>query len=159
MKQARQKGHGPDTALVYYSLAHDIVPASGDAHHQMGVVLADEKKDFDIVYHFYRAWAVKQPHPNVARNLASEFKSLLSPPQPKAGNATKEPEQTFALWFVRLHARFFLGEAFSQQEELETEVLHRFGALLTAPASFSVLQKALLINICAYDVALKKVQS
>ncbi len=158
-KQSRQKGQGFDTALVYYGLAHDIMPTSGDAHHQMGVVCADEKKDFDIVYHFYRAWAVKQPHPNVSKNLTSEFKSLISPSPPTAGNAAKEPKQTFALWFVRLHAHFFMGEPFSQQDELEKEVLHRFEVLLTTPGSFAVLQKALLINISAYDVALKKAQS
>src|SRR3569833_977281 len=159
MKQSRQKGHGVEVAIVYYSLAHDIMPMVGDAHHQMGVVLADEKRDFDIVYHFYRAWAVSEPHPYVSKNLASEFKSLLGSSSLKGVNATIDPQQTFALWFVRLHARIFMGETFSQQDELEQEVLHRFEKLLSTSGCLAILQKAVLINICAYYVALRKAQS
>lgn len=157
-KLGRQKSYGIEMALTYYALAHDLLPDSGDAHHQMGVVLGDEKNDFDIIYHFYRAWSVKCPHPNVSKNLTWEFRSLLAPSSQSTGSGALDPQQVFQTWFVRLHARFFKGETFSQQDELEQEVLHRLELLLKAPQSSLFLLKTVLINISAYDVALKKVR-
>ena len=157
-RYGRQKDHGPDTALAYYSLAHDMRPSSGVAHHQIAVVLAGEKKDFDIVYHFYRAWAVKEPHTLVARNLASEFQTILSSSAQGKAPARLDPHETFASWFVRLHARFFKGEAFLQRDELEEEVLHRFETLLRVPEALLLLRKAILINFAAYHVALEEVR-
>ena len=153
-RHGRQRDHGPDAALAYYGLAHELRPSSGVAHHQIAVVLAGEKQDFDIVYHFYRAWAVKEPHPLVARNLASEFQAILASAAQGRTTAGLDPQHMFASWFVRLHARFFKGEPFLQRDELEEEVMHRFETLLRAPEALSMLQKALFVNLSAYHVAL-----
>jgi protein SMG7 len=156
-RQARAKGQSPklEKALTFYQLAHEMNPTNGQPHHQMAITLADEKKDFDIVYHFYRSWASKFPHEAVANNLASEFQKITSsPPQNRPGVAA-DPQHTFASWFVRLHARYFKGEVFASQDELEREVLHRLDILLSNPDSLPVLQKSMLINIAAYHVAMK----
>lgn len=156
--QASHKGHGTDIALTYYSLAHDINPESGYAHHQMGVVFLEEKKHLDIVYHFYRAMVVASPHPNAALNLEVEMKSLISQQAaPKGRNTPLDPQETFASWFIRLHARFYKGEEFSQHAELEKEVLHRFETTIKTAGTLPLLFKMVMINICAYSVANTKV--
>ncbi|EPE08979.1 telomerase activating protein est1 [Ophiostoma piceae UAMH 11346] len=161
LNASRQKGHSPDVAMTYYALAQDLMPQEGDAHHQMAVVLADQRRDFDVVYHFLRSWSVKQPFALTPKNLASEFKKLLQPPSTsrKNGNAPPDPYDMFGSWFVRLHANYFKGEEFSSQTELEREVLHRWEALLKKSERPEYLQKAILMNIAAYDIALKKVKS
>ena len=161
LNASRQKGHSPDVAMTYYALAQDLMPQEGDAHHQMAVVLADQRRDFDVVYHFLRSWSVKQPFALTPKNLASEFKKLLQPPSAsrKSGNAPPDPYDMFGSWFVRLHANYFKGQEFSSQAELEREVLHRWEALLRKSERPEYLQKAILMNIAAYDIALKKVKS
>lgn len=158
---SRQKGHSPDIAMTYYALAQDLMPQEGDAHHQMAVVLADHRRDFDVVYHFLRSWSVEKPFTLTPKNLASEYKKLLQPPSAsrKNGNAPPDPYDLFGTWFVRLHANYFKGEEFSSQTELEREVLHRWEALLRKSERPEYLQKAILMNIAAYDIALKRVKS
>lgn len=155
----RQKLHGSETALTYYSLAQDLNPDSGFAHHQMGVIYLEEKNHLEIVYHFYRAWAVRAPHPNATNNLEVEFKTLLNPSTPGKRNGPPDPNAAFISWFVRLHARFFKGEAFPEHGELEEEVLHRFETALKTPGTFSLLLKMVLVNISAYYVAQAKIKS
>lgn len=150
----RQKHQGSETALLYYGLANDLIPASGYGHHQMGVIFLDEKKHFEIVYHFYRAWSAKDPHPNSSNNLEVEFRELLRPATaPRSNNA----QDAFKSWFVRLHAFFYRGEAFPQHAELEQEVVHRFEMALKSHDMCETLMKMVLINICAYDIAQGKV--
>ncbi|ERS98063.1 hypothetical protein HMPREF1624_04841 [Sporothrix schenckii ATCC 58251] len=160
LNASRQKGHNPDVAMTYYALAQDLMPQEGDAHHQMAVVLAEQRRDFDVVYHFLRSWSVQKPFPLAPKNLASEFKKLLQPPSNsrKTGNAPPDAHDLFGTWLVRLHANYFKGEEFSSQGELEREVLHRWEALLRQSAQPAYLQKAVLMNIAAYDIALKRVQ-
>lgn len=164
LNASRQKGHSPDVAMTYYALAQDLMPQEGDAHHQMAVVLAEQRRDFDVVYHFLRSWSVQQPFALAPKNLASEFKKLLQPPsapsRKQGGNNTPpDPYDMFGTWFVRLHANYFKGEEFSSQGELEREVLHRWESLLKKAEQPAYLQKAVLMNIAAYDIALKKVKS
>lgn len=161
LNASRQKGHNPDVAMTYYALAQDLMPQEGDAHHQMAVVLAEQRRDFDVVYHFLRSWSVQKPFALAPKNLASEFKKLLQPPSNsrKQGNAPPDAHDMFGSWLVRLHANYFKGEEFSSQGELEREVLHRWEALLKKAEQPAYLQKAVLMNIAAYDIALKRVQS
>ncbi|KAJ9152101.1 Protein SMG7 [Pleurostoma richardsiae] len=156
--KARQKLHASETALTYYAIAQDVNPDSGFAHHQMGVVHLDDKNHLEIVYHFYRAWAVESPHPNAANNLEVEFKSLLLPSTPGRRSGPPDAHEAFKSWFVRLHARFFKGEVFSQHAELEEEVLHRFEMILKNPGVIPLLLKMVLINISAYHIAKTKVE-
>ncbi|CAK7226052.1 hypothetical protein SBRCBS47491_006095 [Sporothrix bragantina] len=160
LNASRQRGHNPDVAMTYYALAQDLMPEEGDAHHQMAVVLAEQRRDFDVVYHFLRSWSVQKPHALAPKNLASEFKKLLQPPSNsrKQGNAPPDAYEMFGSWLVRLHANYFKGEKFSSQSELEREVLHRWEALLKKAEQPAYLQKAVLLSIAAYDIALRRVK-
>ncbi|PNY24804.1 Protein SMG7 [Tolypocladium capitatum] len=148
--QAKRKNTGYDTALTYYGLARHLMPESGFAFHQMGIVNLDQENHLDVVYHFYRAWAVDIPHPNAKSNLEAEFKSLQlakGRPSPSA------PHDAFTMWFVKLHARFYKGEAFSQQAELEGEVMHRLEMACRNASSGDTLLKMALINLSAHEIA------
>ncbi|KAM4054752.1 est1 DNA/RNA binding domain-containing protein [Hirsutella rhossiliensis] len=153
--QARHKNSGFETALTYYGLARHLMPNSGFAFHQMGIVNLDQANHLDVVYHFYRAWAVETPHPNAKSNLESEFKSLRLPHAVKARNNPPAPADVFSTWFVKLHAFFYNGEAFSQQKELEEEVMHRLEMACRDASSSGTLLKMALVNMSAYDVASK----
>lgn len=104
--QARHKNSGYETALTFYTLAHHLKPQSGHAHHQMGIVQLDQGNHLDVVYNFYRSWAVDAPHPNAKSNLEAEFKSLQLPNSSKSRQNTTAAQDAFSMWFVRLHARF-----------------------------------------------------
>ncbi|KAF4505364.1 hypothetical protein G6O67_007321 [Ophiocordyceps sinensis] len=153
--QARHKNSGFETALTYYGLARHLMPSSGFAFHQMGIVNLDQANHLDVVYHFYRAWAVEAPHPNAKSNLESEFKSLRLPHAVKARNSPTAPVDVFSTWFVKLHAFFYNGEAFSQQKELEEEVMYRLEMACRDANSGVTLLKMALINMSAHDVASK----
>lgn len=153
--QARHKNSGFETALTYYGLARHLMPNSGFAFHQMGIVNLDQANHLDVVYHFYRAWAVEAPHPNAKSNLESEFKSLRLPHAVKARNNPSAPVDFFSTWFVKLHAFFYNGEAFSQQKELEEEVMHRLEMACRNASSGDTLLKMALVNMSAYEVASK----
>lgn len=156
--KARPKPDGSRMALLYYDLAHDVKPTSGDAHHQMGMIFTEEHNHLLVVYHLYRSLAIEFPHGNSTRNLEIEFKQLLqsSPPSRRAG--PPDPNEAFSNWFVKLHARFYKGEQFSQQVELENEVLYRLEMMLKKPATFPLLLKMVLTNIAAYYVAKSRVE-
>ncbi|CAK7272439.1 hypothetical protein SEPCBS57363_005130 [Sporothrix epigloea] len=160
LNASRHKGHNPEVAMTYYALAQDLMPKEGDAHHQMAVVLAEQRRDFDVVYHFLRSWSVQKPFALAPKNLASEFKRLLQPPSNsrKQGGAPPDAFEMFGSWLVRLHANYFKGEDFSSQSELEREVLHRWDALLKKTEQPQYLQKSVLLSLAAYDTALRRVQ-
>lgn len=160
LNASRHKGHNPEVAMTYYALAQDLMPKEGDAHHQMAVVLAEQRRDFDVVYHFLRSWSVQKPFALAPKNLASEFKRLLQPPSNsrKQGGAPPDAYEMFGSWLVRLHAYYFKGEAFSSQSELEREVLHRWDALLKKTEQPQYLLKSVLLSLAAYDAALRRVQ-
>ncbi|WYZ40163.1 hypothetical protein EsH8_IV_000504 [Colletotrichum jinshuiense] len=154
--QARHKVPGYEGALTYYSLAHDILPTSGFAHHQMGIIYLDEKKHLDIIYHFYRALAIEEPHPMALQNLEAELKSLQQPSTPARRTGPPDPQEAFVLWFVRLHSHFNKGEPFPQHQELEDEVIHRLEMAIKAPNTQGMLLKMVLLNISAFHVSNKK---
>jgi protein SMG7 len=156
--QAQQKVPTYEAALTYYGLAHDLNPKSGHAHHQMGIVYLGERKHLDMIYHFYRAWAIQEPHPNAQPNLESEFKSLLQPSPANRRSGPPDPQEAFVTWFAKLHARIYQGEPFPQHQELEDEVIHRLEMAAKAPNTYAVLLKMILVNIAAYHVVTFKIK-
>ncbi|KAI1274790.1 hypothetical protein F5Y07DRAFT_206346 [Xylaria sp. FL0933] len=148
-----------DTASDYYGLANSLDPDDGAAHHQLAVLNQIPGQHFDIVYHFHRAIVVSKPHELALKNLEREFKSPESSYQAKKGPA-KDQSQAMVSWFVRLHAFYFHGKQFSQQGELEEEVLHRVElAFKNEGSDNSLLLKMILINMAAYDISTEKVNS
>ncbi|KAI2466022.1 hypothetical protein F4781DRAFT_434844 [Annulohypoxylon bovei var. microspora] len=146
-----------DKAIAYYSLAHTINPDDGSAHHQLAVLYQLQGRHFDIVYHFHRSICVTKPSELGVSNLGREFKGLENSHAGRKG--PKDPCETMITWFLRLHAYFFQGEPFSQQAELEEEVLHRIELSLKSDVDETILRKMMFINIAAYDIALDKVKS
>ncbi|KAG5924011.1 hypothetical protein E4U61_001917 [Claviceps capensis] len=150
--QARHKNSGFETALTYYSLAHQLDPESGHAYHQIGIVHLDQGNHLDVVYYFYRSWAVESSHPLANANLEAEFRSLsLSKDRLNASDT----QDAFSMWFVKLHALFYKGENFPQQAELEGEIMHRLEMACHSEQSTMTLLKMTLINIAAHHVASK----
>ncbi|KAI0976227.1 hypothetical protein F4678DRAFT_218309 [Xylaria arbuscula] len=148
-----------ETASDYYSLANSLDPDDGSAHHQLAVLHQIPGQHFDIVYHFHRAIVVSKPHGLALKNLEREFKSPESSYQTRKG-PTKDQSQAMVTWFVRLHAFYFHGKNFSQQGELEEEVLHRVElAFKSEVPDNTLLLKMIIINMAAYDIATEKVKS
>ncbi|KAI0426386.1 hypothetical protein F5Y09DRAFT_334192 [Xylaria sp. FL1042] len=148
-----------DTASDYYGLANSLDPEDGAAHHQLAVLHQIPGQHFDIVYHFHRAIVVSKPHELALKNLEREFKSPESSYQARKG-AAKDQSQAMVSWFVRLHAFYFHGKHFSQQSELEEEVLHRVElAFKNEGSDNTLLLKMILINMAAYDISTEKVKS
>ncbi|KAI1484906.1 hypothetical protein F5X96DRAFT_393497 [Biscogniauxia mediterranea] len=147
-----------DKALDYYGLANTLDPDDGSAHHQTAVLYQLQGQHLDIVYHFHRAISIAKPHELALGNLEREFRGLENSSHSKKG-PVKDPSEAMITWFVRLHAFFFQGEQFSQQTELEKEVLHRMEIAMKSDSSEAVLRKMILINIAAYDVASEKVKA
>ncbi|KAG5930382.1 hypothetical protein E4U42_001628 [Claviceps africana] len=148
--QARHKNSGYETALTYYGLAHQLNPKSGHPYHQMGIVHRGQGNHLDVVYYFYRSWVVESSHPLSKANLEAEFKSLRLP---KARLNASGTQDAFSLWFVKLHALFYQGENFSQQAELEGEIMHRLEMACHSEKSSETLFKMALVNIAAHHVA------
>ncbi|KAH8129284.1 hypothetical protein ACSS6W_001683 [Trichoderma asperelloides] len=151
--QARHKNSGYEGALLYYGLAHHLQPQSGFAFHQMGIINLEQGNHLDVVYHFYRALAVKSPHPNAQTNLEAEFKTVLAPNGSKSRHNVTAPQDHFTMWFVKLHAYFYKGEVFRPQEELEGEVMHRLEMACRNPASSNALLKMAQVNMLAHCIA------
>lgn len=154
--QARHKKSGYDSALTFYSLAHDLIPDSGFGFHQMGIINLEEGNHLDVVYHFYRSWAVEDPHPNAKQNLEAELNRLQLPDTPAARNRSAAPHDAFSMWFVRLHALFYKGEVSAKHGELEGEVLHRLEMAAKNVNPSDALFKMALINMSAYHIASTK---
>ncbi|EHK48926.1 hypothetical protein TRIATDRAFT_92059 [Trichoderma atroviride IMI 206040] len=151
--QARHKNSGYEGALLYYGLAHHLQPQSGFAFHQMGIINLEQGNHLDVLYHFYRAWAVESPHPNAQTNLEAEFKAVLAPNGSKSRHNVTAPQDHFTMWFVKLHAYFYKGEAFRPQEELEGEVMHRLEMACRNPESSNAILKMAQVNMLAHCIA------
>ncbi|EHK24688.1 uncharacterized protein TRIVIDRAFT_189958 [Trichoderma virens Gv29-8] len=151
--QARHKSSDYEGALVYYGLAHHIQPQSGFAFHQTGIIHLEQDNHLEVVYNFYRALAVDSPHPNAQLNLEAEFKTMLSPSGSRSRHNISGPEAHFTMWFVKLHAFFYKGEVFHQQDELEGEVMHRLEMACRNAASLNILLKMAMVNMLAHHMA------
>ncbi|KAH7329212.1 hypothetical protein B0I35DRAFT_39090 [Stachybotrys elegans] len=150
--QARHKKSGYETALTFYGLAHDLIPDSGYAFHQMSIVSMDEGNNLDMFYHLYRSWAAIEPHPHAKSNIETRFKTLGSQSSSR-NHGRSSSEDVFVMWFVKLHALFYKGEVFSQHKELEGEVMHRLEKTARTPNSSNILLKMILFNMSAYHIA------
>ena len=145
-----------ETALAYYCLANIVDPDDGTAHHQMAVLYRLSGQHLDIVYHFHRSISIAKPHPLALENLEKEYRTIRTSQNTRRPSA-KNPSEALITWFVRLHAFYFDGNTFSQQKELEEEVLHRLELAMKPEGSDAALLKIVLINIAAYSVAKTKI--
>lgn len=144
-------------ATAHYALANDLHPDAGSAFNQMAVISLADGNHLDAVYNLYRALAVKEPHTLAESNLAIEFKKINTlwhgTKKSASAAAPKTPAASMVLWFVRLHARLYKGEEFSNHDELENEVLSQMTVLLKEQSLEGILDKVVLINIAAEYVA------
>ena len=145
-----------ETALAYYCLANIVDPDEGTAHHQMAVLYRLSGQHLDIVYHFHRSISIAKAHPLALENLEKEYRSIRTSQNTRRPSA-KNPFEALITWFVRLHSFYFDGTSFSQQQELEEEVLHRLELAMKTEGSDASLLKIILINIAAYSVGKKKI--
>jgi len=146
-----------EKANAHYSLANDLCPDFGSAFNQMAVISLSDGNHLDAVYNLYRALAVKEPHSLAEKNLEIEFKKIttlwLGMGQKKSpaaqGPLANNPTAIMVLWFVRLHAKLYKAEEFSNHDELENEVLSQMTVLLKEQSLEGILDKIVLINIAA----------
>lgn len=124
----------------------------------MGIIFTEENNHLLVVYHLYRSLAIEHPHGNSTQNLEMEFRKLLQTTTPGRRSGPPDPNEAFSNWFIRLHARFYKGEQFPGQVELEEEVLHRLEIMLKKPDALSLILKMVLINMAAYYVAKSRVE-
>lgn len=124
----------------------------------MGIIFTEENDHLLVVYHLYRSLAIESPHGNSTQNLEMEFRKLLQTTTLSKRPGPPDPNEAFSNWFVRLHARFYKGQEFPGQSELEEEVMHRLEIMLKKPGALSLTLKMVLINMAAYYVAKSRVE-
>lgn len=151
---------------MYYGLANDLYPKSGNAFNQMAVISLAEGQHLNAIYHLYRALAIDEPHPVAEGNLAIEFKKITKewasgskPSLTKGSGPVTGVAGPLVSWFVRLHAKLYKGEEFSGHDELENEVLSQMTVLLKEQSLEGTLDKIVLINIAAEYFAAERLQS
>ncbi|KAF3022384.1 hypothetical protein E8E14_001480 [Neopestalotiopsis sp. 37M] len=154
-----------DIALAHYGLARMLNPDDGASYHQTAVLYQPSANHFEIIYHFLRSVCVAKPHQLGASNLEKAFKPLL--PQRTQNNsrnnnarqlAGQGPSAALTTWFLKLHAHYSQGVAFSAREELEKEVLHRLEVSFKAEDSEQLTLRLLLANIAACDLAFENIK-
>ncbi|KAI9669795.1 MAG: hypothetical protein M1829_005050 [Trizodia sp. TS-e1964] len=147
----KDRNWGPATG--YYDLAGAIYPASGASHNQLAVIALADGSHLRSTFHLYRALAVEEPYPTARPNLELEFKKiLLAWEKGELITNTAGPNgqgRALIAWFVRLHARCYKGEEFSEHDELENEVLSQLMVELKERPLDGILQKFVLINVSA----------
>ncbi|PHH82689.1 hypothetical protein CDD82_5139 [Ophiocordyceps australis] len=136
-----------DKARSYYDLAHQIKPDHGHSFHQTALIRSSRHDRVEILYNFYRCMATTFTHPAAKGNLKEFFETLHT--------ETFRDSNTDALgmWFCKLHAFFYKGQPFKQQQELETEVIHKLTVACGDGSAGSKLIKLSLINISAEYIA------
>uniref|UniRef100_A0A093US81 Protein SMG7L n=1 Tax=Talaromyces marneffei PM1 TaxID=1077442 RepID=A0A093US81_TALMA len=150
----KERNWGP--AIGYYDLASIIYPASGVSHNQLAVIALADGNHLRATYHLYRALSAQEPRPGSKGNLELEFKKVLSAwarreliPREDAGI----PGKALTPWFVYLHAQCYKGLDFQEHDELENEVLSQLAVDLKERSLEGTLQKFVLINIAAEELA------
>lgn len=156
----KSRNWGP--AIGYYDLASIIHPASGASHNQLAVIALADGNHLRATYHLYRALSAQEPRPGSKGNLEIEFKKVLSLwtkgeliPKEDAGI----PGKALTHWFVYLHAQCYKGLDFLEHDELENEVLSQLAVDLKERSLEGTLQKFVLINIAAEDLATARSES
>ncbi|ETS79948.1 hypothetical protein PFICI_07477 [Pestalotiopsis fici W106-1] len=153
-----------DIALTYYGLARMLNPDDGASYHQTAVLYQPSANHFEIIYHFLRSVCVAKPHQLGATNLEKAFKPLL--PQRTQNNsrnnarqlAGKGPSEALTTWFLKLHAHYSQGVAFSAREELEKEVLHRLEGSFKTENNEQLALRLLIANIASCDLAFENIK-
>ena len=148
----KDRNWGP--AIGYYDLAGTIYPASGASHNQLAVIALADGNHFRATYHLYRALTAQEPHPTAKGNLEIEFKKIRvawGRGELIVGGPAVDGDAGKALlaWFVRLHARCYRGEEFSEHDELESEVLSQLAVDLKERSLDTTLQRFILITVAA----------
>lgn len=143
-------------AVGYYDLATAIKPSSGASHNQLAVIARADGSHLRALYHLYRALSVELPYPKALENLKMELKKI---PDRKDKNQLfpRIPEQhpciVLQALFVYLHAKLHAGAHFSENIDLENEVLATLSVELKERSPNGVLNKMVLSNVAAQHLA------
>ncbi|PHH63226.1 hypothetical protein CDD81_6178 [Ophiocordyceps australis] len=136
-----------EKARSYYDLAHQIRPDHGHSFHQTALIRSSRHDHVEILYNFYRCMATTFTHPAAKGNLKEFFETLHTE------NFRASDTDALGMWFCKLHAFFYKGQPFKQQQELETEVIHKLTVACRDGSAGSKLIKLSLINISAEYIA------
>lgn len=147
-----------DTAMTFYGLASMLDPNDGSCHHQMAVLHQQQGQQLDVIYRFHRSISILKPYALGPSNLDRALERYEAPSNSRRGSA-RDPSDAMTIWFLRLHASYAKGTAFTAKEELEKEVLHRLEMSVKAEeGDEGIVLKMILINMAAYDIAMEKVK-
>lgn len=149
--QLRPNNRDNQSAVTYYSLAHDVVPDRGNALHQIAVTYLESEKHLDVVYYFLLALARTNPHPNAQRNLEAKLKAAQSNRATATSSQSTQPILEGRV--VQLFANYMMNPSFAGRDELEKTVVARLEQFLQAPHSTQVVVKIALVSMGAYHYA------
>ncbi|TKA70748.1 hypothetical protein B0A49_07657 [Cryomyces minteri] len=149
----KDRNWGP--AVGYYGLAGTLRPSSGQSYNQQAVVALAEGNHLNATYNLYRAIAVEEPDPNAPGNLEIEFKKIVSAwsKGELIRRDSNAPAKALVAWFIRLHSKCYKGQAFSEHDELENEVMSQLAVELKERPLDGTLHKFVLINAAAQYIA------
>ena len=125
--QVRPNDRDIQSAIDYYSLAHDMQPDNGHALHQIGVTHLGTDQHLDALYYFYLSMARATPHSMAEKNLDKLFGELS---KGLSFSGTQNRIQILGGRAVQLHARYMANEAFPARKELEQTVLQQLKEIL-----------------------------
>lgn len=149
--QLRPSNRENQSAVTYYSLAHDVAPDRGNALHQIGVTYLESDKHLDVVYYFFLSLARTTPHPNAQRNLEAKLKAAQSNRSTATSSQSTQPILEGRV--VQLFANYVANPSFAGRDELEKTVLARLDQFLQAPHSTQVVVKIALASMGAFYYA------
>ena len=150
-------------AIGFYDLAYALRPSSGKPQHQLAVLAASSNSgNLRILYHFYLSLGAVHPHPRASSNLNQEFKKIVAANEKaKLSKNVKEEDTNQQLIeignsFVNFHAEvstFDSNDDFRAAAGKATRLLYHS---LQESAVAPILQKIVLINLCAEHVAAER---
>ena len=149
--QLRSNNRDNQSAMTFYSLAHDVAPDRGSALHQIGVTYLESNKHLDVVYYFFLSLARTTPHPNAQKNLEAKLKAAQTNRAMATSSQGTQPILEGRV--VQLFANYMVNPSFAGRDELEKTVLARLEQLLQAPHSVEVVVKIALSSMGAYYYA------
>lgn len=149
--QLRPSNRDNQSAVTYYSLAHDVAPDRGNALHQIAVTYLETEKHLDVVYYFLLALARTMPHPNAQKNLEAKLKTAQSNRATATSSQSTQPILEGRV--VQLFANYMMNPSFAGRDELEKTVVARLEQFLQASHSTEVVAKIALVSMGAYHYA------
>jgi hypothetical protein len=165
---------GWKNSAAFYTLAHEVDPASGFPSHQLAALSLADNKIFYALDYLYESMCAQKVHPEASANLDALLRKRLSTlpvnngemnkaipidkmvemVRPKDGNSAIA---TLRAWFLQLHVMCYSGVKFAAHDEMETEVLWRLSEALRQELNLdSTLFHMSIINIGAEYVAFEK---